>query len=76
MSSRRILQQVLSHSMRLSVQRTSVPVLRASAVLSNNFIRVKDTKRFFNSQAPASDIFKVVDFNDIQNTIKNEGKVS
>lgn len=76
MSSRRVLQQVVFQSLRVSAKRTAVaPVLRASIVLNNKFAAVQETRRFFNSQ-PSSDIFKVVDFNDIQQIIKKEGKVS
>lgn len=75
MSSRRVLQQVVFQSLRVSAKRTvAVPVLRASIVLNNKFAPVQETRRFFNSQQP-SDIFKVVDFNDIQQIIKKDGKV-
>lgn len=75
MSSRRVLQQVVFQSLRVSAKRTvTVPVLRASIVLNNKFAPVKETRRFFNSQQP-TDIFKVVDFNDIQQIIKKDGKV-
>ncbi|KAI7894016.1 Rhodanese-like domain-containing protein [Mucor mucedo] len=73
MSSRRILQNVLVQSMRVTAMRSlrAAPVLRAS-------ILTKDvptfTRRQFNSQANESEIFKVVDFNDIQNIIKRDGK--
>ncbi|KAI8071961.1 Rhodanese-like domain-containing protein [Thamnidium elegans] len=73
MSSRRVLQQVVFQSLRVSAKRTAVPVLRASIILNNKFVPVQETRRFYNSQ-PSSDIFKVVDFNDIQQIIKKEGK--
>lgn len=50
----------------------AAPVLRAS-ILSKDVTSF--TRRQFNSQANDSEIFKVVDFNDIQNIIKRDGKV-
>lgn len=78
MSSRRILQNVLLQSMRLSAKRnlSTVPVLRASVVLNKgSFTTFNNTRRHFNSKTQESDIFKVVDFNDIQTIIKKDSKV-
>jgi hypothetical protein len=85
MSSRRVLQNVITSSIRLSSSRAfcSVPVLRASLVSNKGALGATTTinnvsffNRQYNSQAPKSDIFKVVDFNDIQNIIKKDCKVS
>lgn len=60
--------------MRLSVTRSlrAAPVLRAS-IVNKDFTTF--TRRQFNSQTKGSDNYKVVDFNDIQNIIKRDGKV-
>lgn len=74
--------------MRLSARRTlsTAPMLRSSFVLNkaaaltfdNNslFSNSINNKRFFNNKVEENEIFKVVDFDDIQAIIKKDGKVS
>lgn len=83
MASRRIAQNVLAQSMRLSIAQKQLTVVSAArpgfllnkavfaTSLSNQFL----FKRYLNSNAQGSSIFKVIDYNDIQSIIKNEGKV-
>lgn len=69
--------------MRLSANRAfcTAPVLRTSFLLNKSALgsttisNVSFFNRQYNSKAPNSDIFKVVDFNDIQSIIKKDGKV-
>lgn len=82
MASRRVLQSVLLQSIRLSPKRASsvVPVTRASFIVNKGVFATANSNnlftRYYNTQGPTSDIFKVVDFNDIQSIIKKDGKVS
>jgi hypothetical protein len=83
MSSRRIVQNVLVKSMRFTAQRqlTTASVVRPSILLNKAVFATPSAfnhvlfKRHLNSHAQESSIFKVVDYNDIQSIIKNEGKV-
>lgn len=80
MSSRRILQVVASKSIQLNAKRVfAAPVVRSAFSVNRGFNSTVSThftwKREFNSQSEGKDIFKVIDYNDIQNIIKKEGKV-
>lgn len=83
MSPSRVLQNVLLKSIRLSPKKAFIaaPVARASFVANRgNLATAYSNNSFFarnyNTEAPHSDKFKVVDFNDIQSIIKKDGKVS
>lgn len=83
MASRRVLQNALLQSIRLSSKRAfvAVPATRVGFVTNKGALTTAYSNngffvRNYNTQAPHSDIFKVVDFNDIQTIIKREGKVS
>lgn len=85
MISKRLLQNALTQSMRYSVQRsliTAAPVaaLRSSTILNRNAFSIPARnslfeQRQYNTKAEPS-LFQVVDYNDIQSIIKDNGKVN
>ena len=85
MSTRKVLQQALSQTLRLSSRKvfSISPVVRTSFIANTGVTASVVShsgnvfSRFYNTQVPPqSDIFKVVDFKDIRNIIKQEGKAS
>jgi hypothetical protein len=76
MASRRVFQQAALQAVRMSVNRPVVrAITRSNGFYVNKGVISNCRPSLLLRHYSSSSVFKVVDYNDIQNTIKNEGKV-
>ncbi|KAI8889313.1 Rhodanese-like protein [Backusella circina FSU 941] len=75
MASRRLLQQTAVQAVRISVNKPAVRAIARSSLFHVNKGAVSNYRpSLLLRHYSTSSVFKVVDYNDIQNTIKNDGK--